>query len=76
MRTTITLDDDVFEAAKALAQASGKQLGQILSQLARRGLRAQADVASKNGLPVFKVPPDTQVIPSNRAAELLADDAA
>ena len=75
MRTTITLDDDVFEAAKALAQASGKQLGKILSQLARRGLRAQAEVARKNGLPVFKVSPDTRMIPSNRAAELLAGDA-
>ena len=75
MRTTITLDDDVFEAAKGLAHASGKQLGQILSQLARRGLRAQAEVSTKNGLPVFKVSPDAKIIPSNRAAELLADDA-
>ena len=69
------MDDDVFEAAKSLAQASGKQLGQILSQLARRGLHAQAKVSTKNGLPVFNVSPDARIIPSNRAAELLADDA-
>ena len=29
MRTTITLDDDVFEAARAQAQASGKNLGEF-----------------------------------------------
>ena len=75
MRTTITLDDDVFEAAQAQAQASGKTLGEVLSQLARRGLRASAPTATKSGLPVFKVPPDSPIIPSNRAKELLADDA-
>lgn len=37
MRTTVTLDDDVYEAAKALAKASGKTLGQVLAELARRG---------------------------------------
>ena len=72
----MTLDDDVFEAAKTLAHASGKQLGQVLSTLARRGLRARAGVSQKNGLPVFKVARDAPVIPSSRAAELLADDAA
>jgi hypothetical protein len=75
MRTTVTLDDDVFAAAKALAEGSGKQLGAVLSHLARRGLRAPAEGADRNGLPVFKVSPDAPVIPSRRAAELLAEDA-
>lgn len=74
MRTTITLDDDVFEAARAQAQASGKNLGAVLSQLARRGLRASAQSATKSGLPVFKVLPDADIIPSSRAKELLAED--
>ncbi|HSH38637.1 MAG TPA: hypothetical protein VK993_07615 [Chthoniobacterales bacterium] len=75
MRTTVTLDNDVFEAAQALASSSGKKLGQVLSQLARRGLRADTAVARKNGLPVFDVAADAPVIPSNRAQKLLADDA-
>ena len=75
MRTTVTLDDDVFEAAQAQAQASGKKLGQVLSQLARRGLCASARSAAKNGLPVFKVTPNAGIIPSSRAKELLAEDA-
>jgi hypothetical protein len=72
MRTTVILDDDVFEAARAQAQASGKTLGEVLSQLARRGLRASAQSATKSGLPVFKVQPDADIIPSSSAKELLA----
>jgi hypothetical protein len=75
MRTTVTLDDDVFKAAQAQAEAAGQTLGQVLSQLARRGLRASAQSATRNGLPVFNVPPDAQIIPSSRAKELLAEDA-
>ena len=75
MRTTVTLDNDVFEAARSQAQASGKKLGEVLSQLARRGLRASAPETGKRGLPVFKVQPDAKIIPSNRAKELLAEDA-
>ncbi|HEY5707285.1 MAG TPA: hypothetical protein VIS96_17125 [Terrimicrobiaceae bacterium] len=75
MRTTVTLDDDVFEAARAQAEASGKRLGEVLSQLARRGLRASAQSAAKGGLPVFKVRPNAEIIPSSRAKELLAEEA-
>ncbi len=75
MRTTITVDNDVFEAAQAQARASGKKLGEVISQMARRGLRATADTAKKNGLPVFKISGGAQVIPSNRAKELLDEDA-
>jgi hypothetical protein len=74
MRTTVTLDDDVFEAARAQAQASGRNLGEVLSQLARRGLRASAQTARRGNLPVFKVRPGADIIPSSRAKELLAED--
>jgi hypothetical protein len=75
VRTTVTLDDDVFEAARARAQASGKKLGEVLSQLARRGLRASAGGANISGLPVFKVQPKAKIIPCSRAKGLLAEDA-
>ncbi|MEY2546820.1 MAG: hypothetical protein QOG48_1937 [Verrucomicrobiota bacterium] len=72
MRTTVTIDNDVFEAARALATSSGKKLGEVLSLLARRGLKAQPDAAKKNRLPVFRVAPSAAVIPSDRAGEILA----
>lgn len=73
MRTTVTLDDDVYEAAKTLAEGSGKSLGDVLSVLARKGLRPES-ARSEGELPVFAVPPDARVIPGSRAAELLADE--
>jgi hypothetical protein len=73
MRTTITLDDDVFLAAKALAESTGRTLGNVLSDLARAGLKPRPH-ARRGGLPVFDVPADAKVIPADRAAELLADE--
>lgn len=75
MRTTITVDDDVFEAAQAQARASGKKPGQGIWQLAGRGLRATANTATKNGLPIFTVAPAAPMIPGNRAKEMPDEDA-
>lgn len=38
MRTTLDIDDDILLAAKELARAEKKTAGQVLSELARRGL--------------------------------------
>lgn len=38
MRTTLTIDDDVYETVQAMAKASGKRLGEVMSILVRRGL--------------------------------------
>ena len=74
MRTTVTLDQDVFEAAQALAASSGKKLSQVISHLARRGLRSEKGAAKKSGLPVFRVSANAPVIPTTRARDLLAED--
>lgn len=38
MRTTLDIDDDVLQAAKELARVEKKTAGQVLSELARKGL--------------------------------------
>jgi nitrogen regulatory protein PII len=38
MRTTLDIDDDILEAVKELARAEKKTAGQVLSELARKGL--------------------------------------
>ena len=77
MRTTITLDDDVFESAQAQARASGKRLGEVVSALARRGLQSPPQsVTAKSGLPMFAVSKAATVIPSGRAAKLLSEEGA
>lgn len=52
MRTTLALDDDVLVAAKSLAERERKTLGEVISQLARAGLRREeaAVSATRNGL--------------------------
>ncbi len=57
MRTTLSLEPDVFRAAKQLAAAQSKSLGTVVSELARKGLKG-SDQAPKtrNGFPVFDVP--------------------
>lgn len=74
MRTTVTLDDDVFEAAQAQAQASGKRLGEVLSILVRRGLKASNAKAGPSKWPTFSVSQNSETIPTGRARELLAED--
>lgn len=75
VRTTLSLDDDVFSAAQTLAASSGKRLGEVVSQLIRRGLTAESQFARKNQLAVFEVPQDASMIPGDLAAKLLADEA-
>jgi len=74
VRTTVTIDDDVFEAARALAEASGKRLGEVLSQIARAGLKASVAHDEEDGMPVFKVPAGSEVIPTSRARDILAEE--
>ena len=74
MRTTLTLANDVYEAVKTLAEGSGRSMGEVVSELARRALRPQHDAELADGLPVFAVSPNSEVIPGSRAAELLAKE--
>ena len=58
MRTTLDIADDVLQAAKELAQREGRTAGQVLSELARRGLAAPAARAAgggqlRHGVPVL-----------------------
>jgi hypothetical protein len=40
MRTTLDIDDDILSAAKDLARADKKTVGQVISDLARKALTA------------------------------------
>jgi hypothetical protein len=39
MRTTVTLDNEAYEAATTLAKTSGKRLGEVISDLIRRAVQ-------------------------------------
>lgn len=62
MRTTLTIDDDVLVAAKALARQQNKSLGAVVSELARRALRRPAPPKARNGIPLLPVADDATVV--------------
>jgi hypothetical protein len=69
MRTTLSLDDDVFELARGYAESRSLALGKAVSELVRKGLRAPTPTCMVNGLMVFDVPPDHRIT-SERVKEL------
>lgn len=63
VRTTVNLDDDVVDAARAIAAAEHRSLGEVLSDLARRGLAPRpVDFGEEDGFPVFSVGAEAQAI--------------
>ena len=55
MRTTLSLDPDILSAARQIAAAKSKSIGEVISELARRGLEARANTGTRQGFPVFQV---------------------
>jgi len=55
MRTTLDIDDDILQAAKELARAEKKTAGQVLSELARKGLTQGSAVSAASGEVPFEM---------------------
>jgi len=74
MRTTLSLDDDVLLAAKAIAGQQGCSLGEVVSELARRSLQRPASQAERNGIPLLASRPDAPPVTMD-LVNALRDDA-
>jgi hypothetical protein len=70
MRTTISLDDDVFQVVKNYAEARSVGMGKALSELVRRGLEAPVKTRMVNGLVVFDIPEGSGRVSAERVKEL------
>ena len=58
VRTTLDIADDVLQAAKELASLRGATAGQIISELARKGLQTPGPAARvRNGVPLLSPRP-------------------
>ena len=53
MRTTLNLPDDVYEAARALAELSRISLGDAVAELVRRGNRSPVQIDTSMPFPTF-----------------------
>lgn len=78
MRTTLSIDDEVLEAAKARARQRGVSLGSVVEAALRRALSTRDDAGHAPPIPVFTGgtgPRPGVDLTSNRAlAELLDED--
>jgi len=70
MRTTISLPDDVYEAAKALAHYQDISIGNALAELVRRGMRPAMEIEDAKAFPCFKEEAGVPLITSTRIREL------
>lgn len=73
MRTTLQIDDDVYRAAKSLADGENKSLGEVISGLARKALAPDPRIGERNGFPVFAVSPGATPITSEMVKAGLED---
>jgi len=56
MRTTLHIDDDIYEAVRSLAAIERTGVGKVLSRLARRALDPGRPLRAGAEFPVFAVP--------------------
>jgi len=63
MRTTLSIDEDVLLASKAIAKREGISIGKALSDLARRALISdRPETLTRNGVPLFPRRPGAKVV--------------
>jgi hypothetical protein len=77
MRTTVTIDDDVYEAALANSRATGRRLGRVLSDMARTALQPQQTPPSRrkrSRFASFDVPEGSPVISAAKVQKSLDED--
>ncbi|PKL10136.1 MAG: CopG family transcriptional regulator [Spirochaetae bacterium HGW-Spirochaetae-7] len=55
MRTTLTIDDDIYAIARNVADLKHLAIGAALSELARRGLERNKGNGPNENFPVFGV---------------------
>lgn len=70
MRTTLSLDDDIFRLVKRYAASRSVGLGKAVSELVRRGLTTPRPTRLVNGVHVFDLPPGSPIV-TTRTVHLL-----
>ena len=58
MRTTLQIDDDLYLAAKSIAMAENKTIGEVISSLLRKALLIREYPEGAEDIPSFRVSED------------------
>lgn len=70
MRTTLDIDDDVLQGVRETAWRKGVTMGQVVSELLREGLTRPIEFETRNGVPLFPIRPDAEVVTLEHVNEL------
>ena len=72
MRTTLSLDDDIFPLVRHYAEGRSIALGKAVSELVRRGLDSPSPMKLKrvHGIAVVVLPPDSPVVTTEHVRQL------
>ena len=62
MRTTLSIDDEVYSQVKEYAEGRSMTAGEAVTQLLRRALTTKIPMKRVNGFFVFDLPEDSPVI--------------
>lgn len=74
MKMTIDIDDDIINAARNVAARDDRSVGDVISELARRGLQDHPLIAYKNGVPVILKGPGSKPVTLELVNELRDDE--
>ncbi len=70
------IDDEVFEAASQIARSSGQRVGQVISELAKRGLNPPptVQIVQSGRFPTFALPPDSPKMDAELVESVLNEE--
>lgn len=74
VRTTLTIDDDVYQLVLGVAQATRVPVGKIVSDALRRAYREPKVKIGSDGLPVIMSSPGSAPITSNDIKRALQEE--
>ena len=74
MRTTLKIDDEILRVVRSIAAEQGKTVGEVVSDLARRGLRPAVPAIDREGFPVFDVSQDAAPITPEMVEKIIAKE--
>jgi hypothetical protein len=74
VRTTLNLDKDVLEAARAIAAQKNQSLGEVVSACVRRAIEPMRSGATRrNGIPLFPAGASARTVTPELVKELLEE---
>ena len=74
MRTTLNIDDDVFDEVKQYADSRSVALGRAVSELIRRGLKSPLQTQLIDGIHVVVLPTNSPPVDSGQVKQLIEDE--